>query len=290
MKASSIITCISLIVMLLSPSVFASYDYDRQDIQQRIIAEAQRQNLPPSLALAIAKVESDFNPQALSHSGAKGLMQIMPRTAEQVFGVSRKRLFEPDLNIRLGLTFINQLLERYDGRLDIALSHYNGGSAVKNRAGELKVIPATQRYVQKVLSSQQTFLQHDKRPKLNTHFDPSGVLYVNATPDNQEQDSQLTVPDWDIGSDSLVDAQLDNTSPNPQVNSLRALRIHNITRNYKDNRVATSEIPSPGLAKKMVAKPLAKPVTNSLVQPQVLSAQQNAKRLKVRQWESIYTD
>ena len=155
---------LSLLAIFLTPTADATYYYDADDIQQRVIAEAKRQNLPPSLALAVAKVESNFNPKALSHAGAKGVMQIMPRTAEQVFGVSRNRLFEPDVNIKLGVKFIKKLLERYDDRLDIALSHYNGGSAVKNRRGELNVIPATRNYVNKVIATQQDFLQYDHQP------------------------------------------------------------------------------------------------------------------------------
>lgn len=236
MKTLALAKVLSLLAILLAPVASANFNYATDDIQQRVIAEAKRQNMTPSLVLAIAKVESNFNPQALSHAGAKGVMQIMPRTAEQGFGVSGSRLFEPDVNIELGVKFIKKLLERYDDRLDIALSHYNGGSGVKNRHGKLSVIPATRDYVDKVLATQQDFLQHDKRP-----------LFASQV--------------------------LDTNSRDPQIKTLRALRLHNITRNYKGKR-ALSSTDKPAHFEK----------------PPSVQATLKAKIEKVRQWESIYLD
>ena len=106
MKPNVILKLLSFLVIFLPPQVLATYYYNTEEIQQQIISQAKRHDIAPSLALAIAKVESNFNPEALSHSGAKGVMQIMPRTAEQAFGVSRERLFEPEINIELGIKFI----------------------------------------------------------------------------------------------------------------------------------------------------------------------------------------
>ena len=255
MKSLTIVTVLSLLMKLLTPTAAATYNYDTDNIQQRVIREAKRQNVSASLALAIAKVESNFNHQALSHAGAKGVMQIMPRTAEQVFGVSRDRLFDPDVNIELGITFIKKLLKRYDDRLDIALSHYNGGSGVKNRHGELRVIPATRVYVDKVLATQQDFLRYDSQQLFALHFRPSGINYV----DTASQEFQ-------------EDAEVFNTHiQNPQIETLRALRLHNITRNYKGKRTLA--------------------FTQQLTSLGKLPPDQdtrNTKTAKVRQWESIY--
>lgn len=259
MKITILPLVLSLVFALLTTKVFASNYHKVEDIQQKIINEAQRQNLSPSLALALAKVESDFNPQAVSHAGARGVMQIMPGTAEQVFGVSRKRLFEPDLNIQLGIQFINQLLDRYNGRLDIALSHYNGGSGVKNRRGELNVIPATQNYVEKVLSSQQDFLQYDRRPTLSSRLDASGRLFVY----DEQEPLQLEV--------NVEESE--PRSDNPQINRLRALRLHNITRNYQS-----------------IGAKLPHPLSEPSIKQTSAQESLNAKRIQVRQWESIYPD
>jgi hypothetical protein len=253
---------LTLLAILVTPIASATYYFDTDDIQQRVISEAKRQNMPPSLALAIAKVESNFNHQAISHAGAKGVMQIMPRTAEQVFGVPRSRLFDPDVNIELGITFIKKLLKRYDNRLDIALSHYNGGSGVKNRHGELRVMPATQGYVDKVLATQQDFLKHDFLPYNNqslyaSHINQSGFNYVAG----DAAEFQPDAPEFDAHSQ------------NPQIETLRALRLHNMTRNYK-GKGAMSFTDKPANSKKSVS----------------VQATRNAKIEKVRHWESIYPD
>jgi hypothetical protein len=276
MKNLTIVKWLSLLTILLTPTASATYYRDTDDIQQRVIDEAKRQNMPPSLALAIAKVESNFNHQALSHAGAKGVMQIMPRTAEQVFGVSRYRLFDPDVNIELGIKFIKKLLERYDDRLDIALSHYNGGSRVKNRHGELSVMPATRNYVDKVLATPQAFLRHDgslqhdylqhgnlqdgNRTLFSSHLSQPGI--------NQSGISYMYGNIGKIQADSNV---FDTKSQDPQIETLRALRLHNITRNYKGKR-----------AMSLSGKPAHFEKSSSR------QSTHNEKMAKVRQWESIY--
>ena len=121
----------------------------RQEVKQLVIQEAARLRVPISLALAVAHVESNFNPTARSSKGARGVMQIMPTTARGEYGIAPNLLWNPRLNIRLGLHFLKRLIRRYEGRVDLALSHYNGGSAV-GRPPHARVIPATARYVAKV--------------------------------------------------------------------------------------------------------------------------------------------
>ncbi|MBT5082918.1 MAG: lytic transglycosylase domain-containing protein [Rhodospirillaceae bacterium] len=124
--------------------------FDRNGVKRLIVAEAEATSLPPSLALALAKVESDFQVAALSERGARGVMQIMPRTARDEFGVGEDELWDPRLNIQLGLSFLEQLIDRYGGRWDLALSHYNGGS-LHGRGAGAKAHGFTRRYVQSVL-------------------------------------------------------------------------------------------------------------------------------------------
>ena len=121
----------------------------RPAVQQIVAEEALRMGVPVSLALAVAHAESNFDPAAESPKGARGVMQIMPATARGEYGIDADLLWQPRLNIRLGLHFLKRLLERYRGRIDHALSYYNGGSAV----GDLpyaRVIPATAKYVKRV--------------------------------------------------------------------------------------------------------------------------------------------
>lgn len=121
----------------------------RQEVKQLVIQEAERLRVPISLALAVAHAESNFNPTARSSKGARGVMQIMPLTAQGEYGIAPRLLWHPRLNIRLGLHFLKRLIRRYDGRIDLALSYYNGGSAV-GTLPNARVIPATARYVAKV--------------------------------------------------------------------------------------------------------------------------------------------
>ena len=133
-----------------------NWSADRYEVKQLVVQEAARLQVPVSLALAVAHVESNFDATARSSKGARGVMQIMPSTARGEYGIEPKLLWHPRLNIRLGLHFLKRLIRRYDGRVDLALSHYNGGSAV-GRPPYARVIPATAGYVAKVRRMRQHY-------------------------------------------------------------------------------------------------------------------------------------
>lgn len=118
------------------------------EIMKILEEETRTTTVSLALAKAVAKVESGFRSNALSPAGARGVMQIMPATARGEFGLDPDTLWDPRVNIRTGVRFLSQLIDRY-GSVDIALSHYNGGSRV-GPPGKAKVIPATQPYVDAV--------------------------------------------------------------------------------------------------------------------------------------------
>lgn len=143
------IAILALAVLLAGQAPAAATD--RDEIRRIVVEEALRSDrVPPSLALAVAEAESDFDPDAESPAGARGVMQIMPATGRGEFGVAPDALWRPRLNARLGIAFLGRLIERYGERWDLALSHYNGGSRV-GRGAAARVIPATRGYVDKVL-------------------------------------------------------------------------------------------------------------------------------------------
>lgn len=147
-----IATSLAATTLALMPTVAVASRPDprkRDQIMRLIAREARKLGVSPALALAVARAESDFDPYALSHKGARGLMQIMPLTAKSEYGIGAELLWNPRINTRLGLHFLKRLLVRYKGRVDLALSYYNGGSAVGNLPNA-RVIPATRNYVRKV--------------------------------------------------------------------------------------------------------------------------------------------
>lgn len=122
----------------------------RDDVKQMVVDEARANGVvPPALALAVARVESNFNPRAISSAGARGVMQIMPATARSEFGVHKDRLWEPRLNIRLGVTYLERLYRQYGNRWELALSHYNGGT-LKGRGAHARPHDYTRGYVRQV--------------------------------------------------------------------------------------------------------------------------------------------
>ena len=121
----------------------------RSAIKEIVLEEALNSEVPPALALAVARVESDFNADALSSAGARGVMQIMPRTGREEYGVGRDELWNARLNIRLGIDYLARLQKQYGGRWDLALSHYNGGT-LRGHGRYARPHSFTRRYVSSV--------------------------------------------------------------------------------------------------------------------------------------------
>ncbi|MFQ5817378.1 MAG: transglycosylase SLT domain-containing protein [Terriglobia bacterium] len=91
---------------------------------------ARRYKLDPYLVAAVIRQESRFEREAVSSAGARGLMQLMPRTARRLARVRRlnpDRLFQPDFNVRLGTRFLRELHRRFKGQLELMVAAYNAG-------------------------------------------------------------------------------------------------------------------------------------------------------------------
>jgi hypothetical protein len=116
-----------------------------------VSAAAQRNGVPVGLALAVAHVESGLHPHAISHTGAMGLMQLMPDTAVML-GVGDA--FDSEANADGATRYLHDLLHRYRGDMHRAVAAYNAGPG-RVPAGTPVTLPAeTQHYVRVVLGSQ----------------------------------------------------------------------------------------------------------------------------------------
>lgn len=98
---------------------------ERIELLRLVHREARRADLPPNLVLAVIQVESNFNRFAISHAGARGLMQIMPFWLDEL-DMPDANLFHVDTNLRFGCTILRYYLDLEKGNLNHALARYNG--------------------------------------------------------------------------------------------------------------------------------------------------------------------
>ena len=117
-----------------------------------IIKEASNKySVPEDLIKAVIKQESNYMPNAVSHKGAVGLMQIMPSTGVGLGITDKEMLKDPYTNIMAGTKYLSQMLNRYDGRLDLSLSAYNAGPSLVDKLQRIPNIEETKNYVKNII-------------------------------------------------------------------------------------------------------------------------------------------
>lgn len=110
---------------------------------------AERHGLDALLVAAVVEAESRFDPSAVSERGAVGLMQVLPGNVSAE--VPEERLRDPVFNLDAGSAYLRQMLDRYDGDLELALAAYNAGPATIRRYSGVPPFQETKSYVDKVL-------------------------------------------------------------------------------------------------------------------------------------------
>ena len=130
-----------------SPARYGRYD---EHIRQ---ASALYQ-IPEDLIRAVIQVESDFDPRAVPPANARGLMQLMPETAERMMVTD---IFDPRQNIFGGVRYLRVLANLFNGDIELTVAGYNAGEGAVIRYGGIPPYPETQEYVKRVLANYRAY-------------------------------------------------------------------------------------------------------------------------------------
>jgi len=130
--------------------IISTKDIDNSLYDKLIIHHSKIHGVDPSLIKAVMKAESNFNPYAVSHKGAQGLMQLMPDTAKLM---RIDNPFDPDENIKGGTKYLKLLEEIFEGNLELMLAAYNAGpSKVMEHNMNVPPIEETRNFIKRVKS------------------------------------------------------------------------------------------------------------------------------------------
>lgn len=125
-----------------------------EDLSSLIGKTATRYGLEPAFVMALVKVESNFNPYAISDKGARGLMQLIPSTA-RMYGL--RDYYDPAANLDAGVRHLRMLFERHNHDIDLVLAAYNAGSGAVDQFGGVPPYQETVRFVRDVKRAYRRF-------------------------------------------------------------------------------------------------------------------------------------
>src|SRR5579872_6948196 len=168
-----------------TPTFARGRAFSTQDIDAAIDQAASRHNVDPNLVRAVIKVESNFNPNAVSRKGAMGLMQLMPQTARQLKVANP---FDPLQNVDAGVRHLKQLMENYGGDVKLTLAAYNAGQGAVTRSAGVPHFAETRNYVKRITQLYyggsdpgSHFLESPMHDPIHVERDARGVLHISNT-------------------------------------------------------------------------------------------------------------
>jgi soluble lytic murein transglycosylase-like protein len=167
------------------PNFVRGKAFSAQDIDAAIDQAASRHNVDPNLVRAVIKVESNFNPNAVSRKGAMGLMQLMPQTARQL---KVQNPFDPQQNVDAGVRHLKQLMENYGGDVKLTLAAYNAGQGAVARSAGVPHFAETRNYVKRITQLYyggsdpgSHYLGSPMHDPIHVERDSRGVLHISNT-------------------------------------------------------------------------------------------------------------
>jgi soluble lytic murein transglycosylase-like protein len=122
---------------------------ERTELRKLVHEVSTEHGVDPKLIDALVRVESGYNPKAVSRKGAMGLMQLMPETAKRL---KVNDPFDPADNVRGGVKEFSRLVSRYSGNLQLALAAYNAGEGAVSKYRGVPPYAETRSYISKILS------------------------------------------------------------------------------------------------------------------------------------------
>lgn len=139
-----------------------SPDHEARLSEPHIRKASQLFGVDPALIKAVIRVESNFNPHAVSPAGALGIMQLMPETATRL-GVDN--VFDMESNIHGGTQYLKDLLRTFNGNVGLSLAAYNIGENTVKRCKGIPPVKQTQDFVRKVLQWYRAYRQEGDRER-----------------------------------------------------------------------------------------------------------------------------